>query len=222
MSELKTIELDILKKNRVYFKCKNNQGYEVKLIVNDASKDLNLGKQLLLVKDVSVRTKYGTDVIYDMTNGGEVKKDEIVTLKAPYNKNLVKKCQDLGGKWDNDSTCWVFSKIVEDKVEELEYIYASEQVNVEIESLEGNFRSCDAWDIAGILIAKATGRDSGAQLCNGISLIKGKINSAGSMKNWGTEIEEGSVFRFKVPKNLLEEFKSEAAKKTVSVKILEN
>src|SRR4051812_49192364 len=104
---MKTITLDIVKKNRVYFKCINESGYEVKLKVTHKSETLSLGKQELLVRDCSIRTKYGTDIIYDLES--EVKEKGIVTLQCKYNIFLVEKCKELGGKWDADSKSWVFS-----------------------------------------------------------------------------------------------------------------
>lgn len=66
---MKTITLDLIKKNRVYFKCLTTTGYEVKLKITQKSENLQLGKQDLLVNDISVRTKYGTDIIYDLEAG---------------------------------------------------------------------------------------------------------------------------------------------------------
>lgn len=42
-------------------------------------------------------------------------------------------------------------------------------------------------------------------LIDGVSLISGEVRSGGSMKNWKTVVEEGSVLRFQVPKMLYAE-----------------
>src|SRR5579863_7059156 len=154
---MKQITLDILKKNRVYFKCKNERGYEVKLKVTPKSECLSLGKQDLLVRDCSVRTKYGTDIIYDLEE--EIKTDRVVTLQSRYNAYLVEKCKELGGRWDAESKTWVFSAIVEDKVEVLDALFNSEIVTIEITAKGDRWGSKDAVCFAGYRIAKAWGRD---------------------------------------------------------------
>ena len=45
----------------------------------------------------------------------------------------------------------------------------------------------DAIRIAGREVARATSRDSGAKLGEGVVLLSGGFASAGSVKNWGTE-----------------------------------
>lgn len=205
---MKTITLNIIKKNRVYFKCTTENGYSVKLRITKKSENLTLGTHNLLVNDVSVRTKYGTDVIYELED--EIKKDEIVTLSHfKYNEFLVNACRNLGGVWDRESKIWVFPAFVEDKVEELDYKYNTDIVTVEITAKEDLFRHNSAIEIAGYTIAEARDRDSGATLGDGVSMISGKIDSGGSLKNWGTSIEKNSVFRLKMSKNLMDDYRKD-------------
>ena len=199
---MKTITLNIIKKNRVYFKCINEKGYEVKLKVTPKSNNLELGKQNLLVHDVSVRTKYGTDIIYDLE--AEVKNDRIVTLKSQYNANLVETCKELGGKWDQESKVWIFSAIVEDKVEELDELYNTDLITVEVTAMTEKYSGRDSVNFLGYRLAKATSRDSGAKVCDGVALIKGRVYSGGSARNWGTWVDAGSTFRLQVARKVLE------------------
>lgn len=201
----KLITLDIVKKNRVYFKCINSSGYEVKLKITPESECLELGKQDLFVKDVSVRTKYGVDVIYELYRKTE-KKEGIVTLYHRYNTILIKECRKLNGKFDSSSKNWVFSKIVEEEVENLDFQFNSDLVQVEIKAKKDIFECNDSVDFLGYPIAKAHGRDSGAKLCEDVYLINGRINSGGSVKNWGTFVDEGTVFRLLISKNLLDSY----------------
>ena len=48
--------------------------------------------------------------------------------------------------------------------------------------------------LLGRIIASARGRDSGARVGEGVAFIDGKPQSGGSVKNWTTEISEGSIF----------------------------
>lgn len=199
---MKTVTLDIVKKNRVYFKCLNERGYEVKLKITSQSENLPLGKQELLVKDCSVRTKYGTDIIYDLED--IVKNDSIVTLKHDkYNRLLVEQCKNLGGRWDAEEKAWVFSAIVADKVEELDYLINTDIVNIEITAKEDRWGEKGAVHFCGYRIAIAQSRDSGATLCDGVAMITGAIKSGGSMKNWGTEVSAGSQFRLRCSRKWL-------------------
>ena len=68
------------------------------------------------------------------------------------------------------------------------------------------FGERESVSFCGYTIARATDRDSGAMLGDGISKIDGCIRSSGSMKNWTTCVDGGSVFRLKVPENLLEKY----------------
>lgn len=214
---MKTLTLEIIKKNRRYFAAKHN-GYDVKVLIDGDSESLELGTKELLLEDISVRTKYGTDVIYKLV--GEAKLPErIVTLKHRYNANLVERCRELGGKFDNG--IWVFSALVEDKIEALDYYYNSDEVSIEI-TAKGDVRGYQApIYFCGYLLAKASGRDSGAKLGSDFAQISGTIESSGSMKNWTTVVRKGSVFRTKMSKVLLEGRK-ELFADDFEIKILEN
>ena len=205
MSDQKTITFVILKKNQKYFAATKN-GYKCKIVIDDNSKDLELGEQSLLVLDESVRTKFGTDLIYRLAaDAAEQKSAGICTIKHPiYNSILVDECRSLGGQWDAAEKVWVFSDIVEEQVEALDAMFNDEnQVTVEITAKNDLFGSREPVDFLGYTIARASGRDSGATLGDEVYKISGKINSGGSVKNWGSEVSEGSVFKLKISKHLL-------------------
>lgn len=210
---MKTITLNVIKKNRKYFACKTASGHKARLIIDDNSKDLPLGEQELPVNDCSKRTKYGTDLIFELAADAEtIAEAGIVTLEHfMYNSDLVEQCKSLGGKWDSEEKCWVFSDIVADKVEELDDLYNSELISIEITNVcNWNGKPDTIGEhtgpvyFLGYMLARARGRDSGAELGDNISLIRGGVRSGGSMKNWYTIIEEESVLRLKVPKKLLD------------------
>lgn len=204
MSDLKTLKLNVVKKNRVYFKCFTENGYEVKLRITPASADLELGTHELLLIDESVRTKYGTDVIYSLEAKIE-KEAGVVTLQHRYNRVLVEKCQLLGGRWDADDKIWVFAKVVEDKVEDLDFLYNVDLINIEITARIARY--CQpSIDFMGYPLVKAFGRDSGAQMCDDVALIYGSICSGGSAKNWTANCSEGAKFRLSVSRNIAEKY----------------
>jgi hypothetical protein len=214
--------INIFKKNRKYYAAKLKNGYKCKVVIDSNSQNLELGEQELLLDDVSVSTKYGTDVIYKLSAPAEAQKAAgIVTLKSEYNSVLIKRCRELGGSWDGDAGAWTFSDLVTDEVEELDVKYNSTLVAIEIAVNDELYESKGPVELAGIKIAQAWGRDSGAKLGKGIALIAGEINSGGSAKNWCTEIYKGSIIRTTIPEMLIEDIESGDYGSKISVKRLE-
>lgn len=199
---MKTIDVTIIKKNKVYLAAKNNSSYDVKIKIDDLSTHLLPGDHTLLVEDISVRSKYGTDLIYKVVS--ETKNNEIITLKHRYNSNLVDRCRELGGRFDSTEKAWIFSSIVAKEVEDLEELYNSEEVEIEITALDDNFSYQSSLKFEGYPLAQARDRDSGAMICDDAYLIYGHVTSSGSRKNWGTECLKGTIFRLKISKILLE------------------
>lgn len=201
---MRNVNLTLVKKNRKYFAC-ISKGYDVKLVIDTQSEGLALGEHELLVEDVSVRTKFGTDVIYQLA--AEIKKtDKIVTLQHPvYNAWLVDTAKNLGGKWDAGAKAWVFATLVGGEVEALDVLYNDSLVTVDIKATDKLFADTGPVTFLGYTIARAFGRDGGAKLGDSVALIEGSIGSGGSAKNWITTIAKDSVVRLVVSENLLKE-----------------
>ena len=201
---MKNINVEVISKGRKYYKCKLNDKYDCKLISAD---ELKIGEKYeLLADDISVRSKFGTDLIYSCIQ--KVDKDAgVLTLKhEKYNGILAVSAKQIGGKLDAEEKVWVFSKLVENEVEILDNLFNDDIVNIEIKSIGRRFGEQEAVYIFGYKICYAWGRDSGAKLADNICMISGKISSGGSSKNWGTIIEDGSVFRLSLSKNLIDRF----------------
>ena len=60
------MNFNVIKKNRKYFAATTDNNKSCKILIDDYSKDLALGEHFLAVKDISVRSKYGTDLIYKL------------------------------------------------------------------------------------------------------------------------------------------------------------
>lgn len=206
---MKTFE--IIKKNRKYFSAKIGGKIPCKILIDSNSENLEIGNHQLLVDDISVRSSYGTDLIYKLSAAAnDVASAGITTLRTPfYNKDLVNECKKLGGSWDAKTRAWIFSGIVADKVEELDEIYNSSLIPVEITFDRCVRACCEAVFLAGFKIAAATGRDSGAKMAEGVALIEGDVDSGGSMKNWVTSINEGTKIRMEVPELLIQDLFSQ-------------
>jgi hypothetical protein len=134
------------------------------------------------------------------------KKESKIVAVSPYNPDLPSAARNLGGKWDGSS--WAFDARYEDDVRKLyKEIYgtdgtnAGELVDIRVTVNEDWKEWRSGLFLFGRQVARAFGRDSGARLGNGIVLKKGSASSGGSMKNWKTEIAEGSIFEMTdVPK----------------------
>jgi hypothetical protein len=213
---MKTQTLQVIKKNRKYFACKTASGYKCKLIINERSENLELGEHDLLVHDRSVRSKYGTDLIFEME--ANLEESGICSLiHDKYNSKLVESCRNLGGRWDSEEKAWIFPKFVEDKIEELDELYNSDTVNIEITAKNDFYSHTGPIEFLGYRIASATGRDSGAKIAEGVALISGKVDSGGSMKNWATDVFEGATLRLTCPSLLLEQDQEEKEKWDIKI-----
>lgn len=203
-----TAKINLISKGRKYFKAKLNDKYDCKFVIDNNSEKLELNTDYeLIVEDVSIRTKFGTDLIFSMIT--ETKKQEgVVCLQHDrYNTLLVRECQNLAGKYDVETKSYTFNKIYEKEVEELDWEFNSDLVTVDIKAKEDIIGSHDSVYFCGYPIVRAFGRDSGAKLCQDIGMISGKIGSGGSVKNWSTRINKGAIFRLQLSKNLLEEYR---------------
>lgn len=194
---MKELEFEIIKKNRVWIEATTG-GYKCKIKVSPETENLTVGTHTVFVKDISVRSKYGTDLKFEVI--GDAKEEGITTLKHfKYNSILRQRCLDLGGKWDKDEGAWIFSDLVADRIDTLEEYYNSELLNIEIRFTDDSYSDCESISFCGYTVATACGRDSGAKIADGISLISGGFDSGGSMKNWKTTVRENTIIRLRIP-----------------------
>ncbi|HDU8572077.1 hypothetical protein [Vibrio parahaemolyticus] len=201
-------EFNVLKKNRKYFAA-SLDGYKCRILIDELSQNLSIGTQRLDVEDISVRSKYGTDLIFKLKSSVEEQNESgFITLTSTYNTYLVDKCRALGGQWDKSSECWVFSGLIEEKVDELACVFNSHLVPVEV-TINDDY---DVYEEKGTLcclgypIARAFGRDSGARVEEGVGVVAGGFTSCGSKKNWVTQAKSGTVFRIEVAEKVLTHF----------------
>jgi len=125
--------------------------------------------------------------------------DGTVAVTSPYNGNFVVSARNLGGRWNAAAKAWEFDSRDEGDVRSLCLeIYGTDGSPVETCTLkisfpEGAYAQTDSLAVAGRVIARAWGRDSGAKLGDGVRLIEGKFSSGGSRKNWDTNAARGTI-----------------------------
>ena len=129
-----------------------------------------------------------------------------LTAYSPYNPDLPGPAKKLGGKWSPADKAWTFDPRDEARVRELyRSIYGTDGtvatgdlVTVKATVKEDWLEHTGGLFLYGRQVARATGRDSGARLADGVIVVQGKgFGSCGSMKNWKTIGSAGTVFELR-------------------------
>ena len=145
---------------------------------------------------------------------------ETAQIFTPYNAEFVSAIKGIGGaKWNRYEQCWEIPESAVEACREIMMrvygecdIPSGEKVKVRL-TFTKDFISDTRQDIVlmGKTVAHAWGRDSGARPGDDAVFVAGKAKSGGSMKNWHTCIEEGSVVELhNVPAAAYEKFMSGA------------
>ena len=144
----------------------------------------------------------------------KMKGDGKLSVASPYNPAFAPGAKRLGGRWSAATKAWQFDPRDEQRVRELcRSVYGTDGSPSEAGDLVTiRVTAPDGWDvygrglyIYGRQVAWATGRDSGARLCDGVIVLKGSFDSGGSMKNWMTVCKPGTVFELRdLPRKALE------------------
>ena len=131
------------------------------------------------------------------------KTDEKLSINVPYNKEFLEEFKNCIGTrtWNNNTKSWICNvsdeKIIRNLI--LKYFGYDEKCNttkeIYIEALNYMSNELDSIYFCGIPIARAYGRDSGAKVCENVTLIDGDIGSCGSRIHWDTYVQKGSTFK---------------------------
>lgn len=126
-----------------------------------------------------------------------------IALYTPYNPQFVSKIKAAGARWNAEGKAWTMPAANIDIARDiLREVYGHDDtpqpdeklVRVKVTVLQSVSATCGPIVLLGRVIASAYGRDSGARVGDGVSFIEGQPRSGGSMRNWTTDIREGSVF----------------------------
>lgn len=130
-----------------------------------------------------------------------IEEGDHVVVTTPYYPPFVDEASDKGGKWDISRGVWIFPKAYRPYVEQMLYTHFRTKgtpdeptCTLQIEFTKGaESEYKDSLYFSGYRLAKASSRDSGARLGDGILLLQGKARSGGSAKYWTTVLNPGSV-----------------------------
>ena len=121
-----------------------------------------------------------------------------------YHAGIAAIGKKTGRGFDYDLKMWLFGR--ESTAMVLDYLQREFNFKIgcdfciyKITAKQGLRKTRGPLTLNDINIARATGRDSGAQLGFGIRQISGGIGSGGSLNNWATTISEGAVFELTLP-----------------------
>ena len=129
-----------------------------------------------------------------------------ISVETPYNAEFVREMKSNIGsrKWNAESKTWNVSADDKDALLKIlnDIFGYSEDQGGKTCTVENKFNKEDYADkgaimIAGIVIAKAYGRDSGATVADAVTVLDGGFTSGGSRANWETKVKEGTVIRVK-------------------------
>lgn len=203
MNKLTTINFKVLKISRVYLEIILNNKYKAKLVKSSLTENFEIGGEYSsLAEDLSVVSKYGTTLKYNLVSN-ELNNEPVIFQTDKPNVYLIEELKKLGGKYDKDDNVWVLNDFVKDKVEDLEEIYNSSEISIEV-SVEKE-RSLDSLNLFGYdLIKLVNGRDKGTYQMADVAMISGNSKSGGSANNPKVIVSSDAVLRFKLPKKLFE------------------
>ena len=128
--------------------------------------------------------------------------DDKIYVYSPYNEYLPYRAKKNGGRWNPELKCWIYAASAEPEVKEMYTeiygYYTDEKIDcVNLLCVAGSEASITraGLDLAGIVIAQAVGRDSGAKTSANVLLKTGNFYSGGSNQYWETIARDGTTFK---------------------------
>ena len=132
-------------------------------------------------------------------------------VHCPFNYGFVHGAKKLAGKWQGADKLWAFDARVEALVRALCIQWFGTDGNaipdlVDVRLTYPTGKRCLQGPATafGRVVGRASGRDTGARLGEGIVLVQGRVGSSGSWKNWETCIgPETVILMHDVPRSLV-------------------
>lgn len=136
-----------------------------------------------------------------------------IAIETPYNPEFVRRIKKAGGRWNAGNKTWECDeRSIESVRTIMREVYGMDDLPQELVTVKVTIgeNKISVWHgpvvMFGRTIASAFGRDSGAKVGEGICFQTGSCKSGGSVKNWYTVVESGSVFTiYDVPKQAVDE-----------------
>lgn len=138
--------------------------------------------------------------------------DTVIIKHDRFNSFLVDNCKKLGGRWNQDRQYWEFSQFVNlEKVKKLDALFNENLVDIEITAKDTIHLK---WEVGihffGYRIIERNWKED-FKISDKVSLISGEIIS----KEFGegiSEISKWSIFKLRISKNVLKQYKNKEKK----------
>ncbi|WP_305180606.1 hypothetical protein [Ileibacterium valens] len=127
---------------------------------------------------------------------------DVIEVHTPYNAEFIEdlKSRVGGRKWNPSERCWTVPSHAKDLLLSLlrEHYHWTPDETGETCTIRIKFNATARGkkapvSLGGVILARAFGRDTGANLGVDVKLLEGSISSGGSRINWETIVEEGSI-----------------------------
>lgn len=199
-------EFEILELDAGYYLCRKGAGY-CRIIVDENSQNLPLGKLMLNAEDISDRYLHQNKAtVFRLIQPFQDPNIQIYTLMTKqYNIFTYKRCIQLGGKWEPILKEWVFSSLMKDKVDKLNDIINSEKIYIEALFEETVSQINKPLTLYGFPLIKNSDQKGHVILHFGIKLAAGEIARFNSGSQEKSVILAGSKIKMFVPKSMLED-----------------
>lgn len=127
--------------------------------------------------------------------------DDKAKVFTPYNSSFVSRIKGINNaKWDAQNKCWAIPAAMIEPVREImRDVYGcadndvAETVKVRVRVLRILEGKRAPVEFMGKILSRAYGRDSGASPGEDVAYVSGQCRSGGSVKNWHSVVDEGSV-----------------------------
>ncbi len=199
------LEFDVLERKDSYFICQKQSGY-CRIVIDDNSQNLPLGKSMLHVEEISDRYQHhARDSVFRLTLPFEQQDEVGICTLATGRKNtfIYIKCLRLGGKWEPILGEWVFSIAVQNEVNKLAELIQSEQIYVEATFKETITVYNKPLTLFGYPLIKSVASNNKVTLHKGMRLMAGDLARLVTDED-KTIILAGSRVRLYVPSLFLD------------------
>lgn len=119
--------------------------------------------------------------------------EEGIQVKCPFNADFIKEAKEkYGSRWDGEN--WVFDKRLGACARKLCMKYfgadgvVNDTVNIRLRLTTKSSVKCGPITLLGRVVARATSKDSGTKMGEGVLLKSGGFKSTGTTKNWYTSV----------------------------------
>ncbi|MBD5170045.1 MAG: hypothetical protein HDT20_08025 [Oscillibacter sp.] len=136
------------------------------------------------------------------------------SISTPYHSEFVRKIKRCANaKWDPEHNVWVVDAKYVPAVRQImcdvygeSDIPESKRYDVKLTFHKSVYSICDGVFFFGKCVARAYGRDSGARVGEGVCYLAGECESGGSVRNWQSIVNKGSVVMlYDVPTTLVQD-----------------